>query len=169
MELYKTLYNNNVSTQNALKKDLKTLSTMLSDSFDICWKGSSQQVSVADLAQYMQSKMQMTNRCSALTKTGTRCTRSAIEGVYCKTHVHLVCPTKLGITHEEQESILIYEGQTTETTETEDLHKVFIDGTFYLSDEKYVYDKSTRERVGYKDGDTYVLSLDPFVLGLCQT
>jgi len=51
----------------------------------------------------------------------------------------------------------------------DNLKKIFIDDTFYLVDDKYVYDTLNKQRVGYVQSKIqgqieYILTDDPFVL-----
>lgn len=46
------------------------------------------------------------------------------------------------------------------------LQETLIDDAFYYTNTEYIYDKKSMQKVGYVEGDRYVLTDDPFVLGI---
>ena len=115
-------------------------------------------------------------RCIGTTNTSpiTQCSRNALDDYdYCKTHMY-----KLGSTHIQKEqidnsNILVQykyaNNSNFDRLSHEKLKKKFIDDTFYLIDDKFIYvynDNDTLEKVGIIDNNNYILTSDPFVLNI---
>ena len=111
-------------------------------------------------------------RCIGTTNTSpiTQCSKNALDDYdYCKIHMY-----KLGSTHIHKEqfdnsNILVHfnTNNNFDNLSTEKLKKKFIDDTFYLIDDKFIYnDNDTLEKVGIIDNNKYILTSDPFVLDI---
>lgn len=102
-------------------------------------------------------------RCIGTTTTGTisQCTRNAIENVnYCKIHMY-----KIGLVKTEEINIKIDCIENISSNKNiKNLNKKFINDSFYYTDDKYIYDMNTNNKVGYINDNEYILTNDPFIL-----
>lgn len=109
-------------------------------------------------------------RCVGVTNTNpiSQCTKKALDNYdYCKTHLSKMCFNKNEKEKEYEDDIFI----TLELNNTHEhnmnLKKKFIEDSFYLVDNKFIYDNSYK-KVGYIDTEfeetKYILTDDPFIL-----
>ena len=97
----------------------------------------------------------------------SQCTRNAIENYdYCKSHLYKMCFLK-----NEQESCITtstsieynINKHTNDLSCNNKLKKKFIEDSFYLIDDKFIYD-TNYNKVGYIDNGIFILTSDPFIL-----
>jgi len=103
-------------------------------------------------------------RCIGCTNTVpiNQCSRNAIDNFdYCKTHLYKISLKGENIA---KSSINICKDKDIKKDKL-NLTKKFIDDTFYYIDEKLIYNTNL-EKVGYINNNEYILSSDPFILGI---
>lgn len=103
-------------------------------------------------------------RCIGCTNTVpiNQCSRNAIDNFnYCKTHLY-----KISLNNQDiiKSDIKICK-DTGAKKDKRNLTKKFIDDTFYYIDDKLIYNTNL-EKVGYINNNEYILSSDPFILGI---
>ncbi len=174
------------SIEDAIKNDIETISKNLLCKFDIKFRGSNDLVSLEELQDYIFSPFRQEiaeqDFCCAVTTQGKRCTkRQQHNSIYCKTHAFkavLDNHSKIITTTTKKEyhqNVLVLLDQPGDKNHTNDKnagnfkHKQFIDDTFYMIDDAYIYDCNSMQKVGYIERDgvnqpKYVLTDDPFVL-----
>ena len=105
----------------------------------------------------------ITKRCVGTTK-GTpvsQCNRYALDGYdYCKSHLYKVC---LQESKPDNLPQVTFTQNTSQNIDLSELHKIFIDDSFYYTDNKYIYDYQY-SKVGYISNKDFILTSDPFIL-----
>lgn len=124
-------------------------------------------------------KPKIIKRCIGTTNTTPimQCSRNAMENSdYCKTHIYKMGMLKQDnqnvsfefkmIKNEQNDELLKDKNVLKDKHGLKDKHliKKFIDDSFYLTDNKYIYNPDTMSRVGYIDNNEYILTSDPFIL-----
>jgi hypothetical protein len=109
-------------------------------------------------------------RCIGVTNTNpiSQCTKKVLDNYdYCKTHLSKMCFKKVEeeganefLIHFESNNINYKVNLESQNT---DLKKKFIDDSFYLIDDKFIYDNDYK-KVGYIEDSNYILTNDPFIL-----
>jgi hypothetical protein len=107
------------------------------------------------------------NICKAMCQSGSKCIRKCIDGgEYCKMHIGL------SIKDNMNSMVYMYEKKQMEgdvdvdvDVDVSGMRVKFIEDKFYYVDEVYIYDRGTKEKVGYISKEGYILTDDPFVLG----
>lgn len=155
--------------QNLITKDIEKIINYIFDNYDVTDKRTSQEINRTDvISHFLTKKENHIQRCCGVNQNGSRCSRNTLQNkMYCKIHI-LKYDTSFFVKREEEKehkiefSDIVFEKEIQQNKEN--LKKVFIDDSFYYTDEKYMYDTSTLEKVGFVENDEYVLSLDPFIL-----
>lgn len=158
--------------EKALLTDLDKIAQHLLLEFDVYERGSTKMLDTTKMFQTLQKlfdlepKVDIVKFCCAITKNGSQCTRKQQpSSFYCKIHSF-----KDYIDKQEQnrttDKITILSNDQQEQVVYGDLTEQFIDGTLYCMDNQYIYDKTTKHKVGYIDGAELVLTDDPFVLNV---
>jgi hypothetical protein len=151
--------------ENYRKKLIKQFIKTIHKNYKI-YNDSDDIVSEKELEQLFL-KPKIIKRCIGTTNTTPimQCSRNAIEnGDYCKTHVY-----KMGIIKQNKPEVsfefkMIKNNNNTVNLENKHLIKKFIEDSFYLIDNKYIYNPETMTKVGYIDNNEYILTSDPFIL-----
>ena len=190
MELIKTL--NSIKTleekiKTAYLKDLDMIIEKLSQDFDIYERGTDTRVHKKELMDSILTMACKTQLCCAVTKNGNRCSRKALDDCnYCGIHVYSEQNLKLIHNNNKINSknnsdifdnfhLFVVEREREREQGNNDqrepegmFKKVLIDDAFYLTDNKWVYDKVTNMKVGYvsksEENYNYILTDDPFIL-----
>lgn len=185
MEISKTIdLTNSLSEKikNAYKKDIENSIDKLFENFDIFKRNTNELVDKKELINILLTPINIVY-CSAATKSNTRCKNKAINNSnYCGKHLYtnqnlkevLHCPKFLlnqnkENTNETNDFYLIENtGQKEYCVDIvkENLKKILINDSFYMIDDKWIYDISSYEKVGYIDGEEYILTNDPFILDM---
>ena len=106
-------------------------------------------------------------RCVGVTNTNpiSQCTKKALDNYdYCKTHLSKMCFKK--VEEDCVDKCLIYfesNDKISSESQNSNLRKKFIDDSFYLIDDKFIYDNDYK-KVGYIENSRYILTNDPFIL-----
>jgi hypothetical protein len=165
---------NNVKTgfpsviERAVKKDISDIVCMLLIEYDIIDRKSKDEVTKEKLYQKIMEKFDMGDAyCGALTKSGTKCTRRVQAGKskYCGTHANMEMMEKMFLQkNNPKDHIIKTKQQRISNDVLSKMKKEFIEDSFFLVDDEFVYDKDTHEKVGYRENGEYVLTDDPFIL-----
>lgn len=157
--------------RDSMLEEMRSLVDDIMKTYEIKYKHSEKCVNKNELYEMVFSRfnVKQDSTCKAVSKNGNPCIRKSMPGVnYCKIHVgHLICNSRTQI---ENHVEYIVESNVSNVTpkEKKDLKKVFIDNSFYLTDETFVYDKNDVSKVGYVTKENgsidYVLTDDPFIL-----
>lgn len=157
---------------NAYNADIEALILALENDYDICVKGTTQKVDVQGIIKkykiqsQSQSQLQTQASCCAVTKNGGLCSRKALDGFdYCNLHRMSSYFTQSKHKSPVKEIDFVVTAPLTTTTNIKDLPKTFTNDEFFHYDSEYMYDTASHQRVGYRDGDDFVLTSDPFLLG----
>lgn len=110
----------------------------------------------------LNEKIEEQKYCIGVTSKGDGCTRSALYENYCKIHLKKY----KNIIKKKEEHIYTYDviEINNKINNNDNSDKIYIDGTVYNTDGKYLYDENY-EKCGYKnDLNEYTICHDPFVL-----
>lgn len=97
-----------------------------------------------------------------------RCTKNASEDFnYCKLHLKKELHKQLYQSKEQKhQQCVIEEINASVVAPSLGLQKKFIQDSFYYIDSAFIYAIDDRRRVGIIENQEYILTDDPFVLGL---
>ena len=174
-------------------KNISNIISDISDEYDIYDRQTKQYINKSELLNKIifkiNSQLENTGKqktiCNGIYKNGNRCNKNAINCEnYCKRHLDEIEKYKEQNNNYKQEKLieesdiqnelLIEENEIQSNSIQFVQHNkknIFIEDSFYLIDDKYIYDKNTYEKVGYinkeKDMDeySYIFTQDPFLLG----
>ena len=182
MEISKTIEISCDKIKNAYKKDIEKAIDKLFQEYDIYKRGSKDIISKKELeCIFLQGNFEV-RYCSAATKSGTKCKNKALESTnFCGKHLystenlrnllHTRQPTQKQDPHpQENAGLYIIENKlkTNYNNNQDNLQNVLIENAFYYTDNIWVYDKESMEKVGYVDRNNadinYILTSDPFIL-----
>jgi hypothetical protein len=120
----------------------------------------------------LQMKMlspKIVKRCIGTTNTSpvSQCSKNALDNYdYCKIHLYKMCLVNKDSNDSNESKIHSIEYKCSNTHISNDnlsLKKVFIDDSFYYTDNIFIYD-SNNTKVGYISKNEYILTSDPFIL-----
>jgi hypothetical protein len=167
---------------NNIKNDIYKIIDFIAVNFDVKIRGSDKILSPQSLHQYISNNFNIlkSETCQGITTSGTRCSlKSYLNSKYCKKHQQLKNPiinhyNNLHNLSNKTPILMINEKEFNSNDILSfsdiDLNKLFtkklIDNTFYHIDHKYIYDIETNKKVGYIEDDKYILTDDPFELGI---
>jgi hypothetical protein len=164
---------NNVpnSIERAYAKDISSIIDDIVFEYDIHYKDTDQKVSKDILLRRFLSvfgKNEEVKICKGVSQNGNKCCRRVQEeSDYCKTHKYLEFRERLDQKQNvSSNNLFVIENTGSKNLDTSTLKTYLIEDTFYYVDSSFVYDKSSLERVGYVEGDRYILTDDPFILCL---
>jgi hypothetical protein len=164
---------NNVpsSIERAYVKDISKIIDDMMFEYDIRYKDTDHHVSKDILLRRFLSvfgKDEPVKICKGISQNGNKCCRRVHEDSdYCKTHKYLEFRERLDEKNQTKNNTLFFiENNTSTNLDVSNLKTQLIEDTFYYVDSSFVYDKSTLERVGYVEGNRYILTDDPFILCL---
>lgn len=182
MELNKIIENSKDfpnKLNKAFQKDLNNIINILIENFDIYQRDSKVRIEKEYLHKFLTKDFKTENVCSAVTKNGLNCSKKSHgDSKYCKIHYnkHMyenLQKNKMNEYTEVKDTVPILLFQSEKNNEIrEDLEKKFIEDSFYLVDDKFIYDNTTYEKVGYiridnvTENKEYILTDDPFILGV---
>lgn len=178
MELNKVIENTKElpnKINKAFQKDLDNIINVLVENFDIYQRDSKVRIDRDILYKFITKDLKKESNCSAITKNGLMCTKKSHgNSNYCKIHYNKHFFQNKNIQNNntvnvnDNDSIVIIEKEVCEeNVQGDNLQKKFIEDSFYLVDDKYIYDKETYEKVGYINSNgEYILTDDPFILGV---
>jgi hypothetical protein len=187
MEISKTLDLTNSlgeKIKNAYKKDIENSIDELFQKFDIFKRNTDKLIDKDDLINIFLKPFDIVY-CSAATKSNKRCKYKTVNNSnYCSRHLRESHNLKDIIhypnfklmenkenTNEINDFFLIKNTENNEI-ENSNLKKILIQDSFYMIDDKWIYnissyyDKNSYEKVGYIDGEEYILTNDPFILDI---
>jgi hypothetical protein len=170
-----------------ISKDIEKVVGFILTNYDVYTRGTKCIVNQEELQQVIMTHLNVnSNReCSALTKTGTKCSRKATgKYKYCKLHMqkalmyesmhnHTVSNTVATSINQSDIFCQIMQPVSDESLLDKNLqlHKKFIEDSLYLVDEQFIYDVETRTKVGYiyrnaQGANEYQITDDPFLLAV---
>jgi hypothetical protein len=165
------------STQlkSSVIKDIGKIADAITTTYKIT-KSDGQPVGPQEIASFVSRLFSTCNTplsCVAITKNGTQCTGAPSQNSkYCRRHQRQGMIAKImsqqSKSSEEPDIGLVTLSVPNKGVMSGPLKKVFIDDTFYLVDDTYIYHQDTTEKVGYINPDTrdFILTDDPFELGV---
>lgn len=181
-KIVKKIDNLSISLYNAINNDIDGLCKNLCQELDIFKRGQMQHIiSPEELKQIIKKYLVINLEpkfCQGITKQNNRCTRKAIlDSKYCQSHTNKyylhnnnnTCLNNV-INNNTTEQVTITALQTNAINKNRfrvddiDMKTKFIGDTFYYTDNKYIYDKNTLDKIGYVNGKDYILTDDPFIL-----
>jgi len=180
MELDKCITKTNVfSTQlrESILKDISKISESLTTKYNITYKDGAGTAAPHEISIFISQLFESyhAQNCCAITKSGTRCSnKSNPQSKYCRKHIQQAMysiiknPKSNKNLFEQQEILLVNESTYNEESnhQISKFDKKFIDDTLYLVDSKFIYDSQTKNKVGYIDNGQFILTDDPFELGV---
>lgn len=145
-------------------KIIKNILKVLCKKYEMYEKGV--KVTEDEMLKYLKNlEKKEKTQCMGILNNLQRCKRNAtIESNYCKTHYKVKKEVKEIFLKEN--FIMRSEVNFVEKEIETNLKKRFINDSFYYTDDNYVYDIESMEKVGYKYENEFVLSMDPFILDL---
>lgn len=187
MEISKTIeYANSLSEKikNAYKKDIEISINKLFEEFDVYKRGTNTLVVKNELINiFMNPKLEI-KYCSSATKAGTKCKHKALDNSnFCAKHLYSTENLR-NLLHKQQtqqsieiktenlekdsefyiiENKLKTHNNTLNNTNN-NLQNVLIENAFYYTNDIWIYDKESMEKVGYIENNNYILTSDPFIL-----
>ena len=157
-----------ISLEEAFKKDLDTIINNLLSEFDICHKGTKNKINKEILINKLSSSLKInSNNCCAVTKNGNKCSKKTIDenSKYCYNHIKNDSIERIT---QNEDFYLIKNNEDNlnklDKSDTLNYIKKYIDDSFYLIDDKFIYEQETLEKVGYIDNNEFILTSDPFIL-----
>lgn len=149
----------------ALTKDIQSVIEVITQQYDIVYKGTEKKVSMEELERLLLPK----TCCVVSPNTGSRCKGKCYNGsMYCSKHYNKHIQQQLTNKHASSQmdecDLHLVKGESGKIGGNAE--EVFIEDAFYLVDSSFIYDKSTREKVGYIDNGEFVLTDDPFILNI---
>lgn len=161
------------NVQKNLLADIKAIVNALQLEYTITNKSDySKIITSEELIHFITNLYQIDNKyCTAMTNSGYKCTmKPYLNSKYCKKHITSAFSyisssnTQLNI-QENSISYLDSESDNNKLVNDVVLQKKLIDDSFYYVDHKYIYDISSKQKVGYINTDNeYTLTSDPFIL-----
>ena len=167
--LHKRIGNIPSSFERAYKKDIAVIIDNLFLEYDIHYKDTSTQVQKAIILNRFLSLLGGPREdviCKGISQNGNKCCRKAQDGSeYCKTHSYLAFRQQTS-SSEQPDVLFVIENDNKNNLNVDKskLNKTLIEDTFYYTDNSFVYDTNSLERVGYVEGDKFFLTDDPFIL-----
>lgn len=149
-------------------KDITQMLDSMFEEYDIFYKDTSEPVKKQILLNkftYLFQEQEI-SICQGFSQNGNKCfKRTHQDSNFCKVHAYLAFRNKTHVVS-CNDDINIHEIKNSTTDlDVLSLKEKFIDDSFYYYDNRFVYDKSSLERVGYIDEDkNCILSDDPFIL-----
>lgn len=172
MDFINKLRNVSLDLEKLYIKDMISMISMIYEECDVVERGTKKFISKEDLI--VRCKLGVRdNICKAMCQTGSKCIRKCVDGgEYCKMHIGLSIREKINnmvyIDEYKSEEIELEELSDSVGSFKEDnkgeMSIKFIEDVFYYVDERYIYDRVSRERVGYISDGRYILTDDPFIL-----
>lgn len=157
--------------ERAVKRDISDIICMLVIEYDITERRTKRAATKEELYQKIMEKFELEDAyCSAITKNGTKCTRRIQAGrsKFCGTHAILERVQAIKTFSEAKTHIVQSVKANISNDVLSKMRKEFIEDSFFLVDEEYIYDKDSYEKVGYIDNESgvkkFVLTDDPFIL-----
>lgn len=174
MDFISRLRNVSLELEKSYIKDLINVIDVIYQECDVVERGTKKFVSKEELI--VRCKLGMKNDiCKAMCQSGSKCIRKCVDGgEYCKMHIGLSIKYSMNVVSVNDKDMNGVDMNGVDMNGVDmsgvDMSGVgmetkFIEDTFYYVDEKYVYDRGTMERVGYRSGGEYILTSDPFILG----
>lgn len=127
--------------------------------------------------------LELFKQCVGVNPNNKQCQQNAlINGNYCAKHFkkyikengkeHIKENMKENLTTSDLEeisdtsqlSVLTHFTYKESLIDKETLQKKFIEDSFYYIDDKYIYDMTTLEKLGYIQNNRFILTNDPFIL-----
>lgn len=169
--LCKRVSNLQNSIERAYTKDLSNILNDIFFEYDIFYKNTNEVVQKEILLRRFLSvfgKQPETHKiCLGISQNGNKCCKRAQEeSDYCKTHKYLEFRQRVQNKDTSENLFVIENSVVPKNLDVSQFKTHLIDDTFYYIDSSFIYDKQTLERVGYIEGDKFVLTDDPFVLCL---
>lgn len=177
MEISKTIEISCDKLKNAYKKDIEKAIDKLFEDYDIYKRGTKEIISKKELSFIFLTGNFEVKYCSAATKSGTKCKNKVLENTnFCCKHLYsaenlrnLLHNNQMHQNKEEINNFYIieknYENETDNKNKlNNEVQNILIENAFYYTDNIWVYDKQTMEKVGYVDNNEYILTSDPFIL-----
>lgn len=170
--LYKKIGNMQSSFQRAYKKDIVVIIDNLFEEYDMFYKDTDTSVQKAIIANKFLSILGKDDDnvtiCKGFSQNGNKCCRKAQGDVqYCKTHSYLAFREQIvSETNGKTDTLFVIENNvnTMDNKDISKLTKTLIEDTFYYTDNCFIYDTESMDRVGYVEGNRFVLTDDPFIL-----
>lgn len=187
--------------KNAYKKDIEKVINKLIEEYDIYKRGSDTLLTKNELNKiFLDILNQEVKYCSAATKSGTKCKNKPLDNSkFCAKHFYSTENLReflhrTSISNEKRldkqenfdknedeynknQNLYIINKDKKEKNDKNinitNLKNILIENAFYYVDTKWIYDKTSMEKVGYIDKNereeiNYILTSDPFILEFCN-
>lgn len=152
--------------ERAFNDDITLFVKRLCSECDILSKQTRTPIDQHLLMKIVQNHFSFNKQCLAVTKSGLQCTRKSVDNTkYCKTHYAFKF-------RQNEIDTVNYETSLAEIVPnasnvcTTNLSKKFIGDSVYYTDQEYIYDVETLDKCGFVRQNEFILSDDPFELGL---
>lgn len=151
-------------------KDITEMLDTMFEEYDIFYKDTSEPVKKQLLIKKfkLNEQEQEITTCKGFSQNGNKCfKRTHQDSDFCKVHAYLAFRNKSQVVscHDDIDIQQIQIKNSTTDLDVLSLKEKFIDDSFYYYDNRFVYDKTSLERVGYIDENkNCILSDDPFIL-----
>lgn len=150
-------------------KDITQMLDSMFEEYDIFYKDTSEPVKKQILLKkftYLFNQEQEISICQGFSQNGNKCfKRTHQDSNFCKIHAYLAFRNKSQVVSCNDDIDIQQIKNSTTDLDILSLKEKFIDDSFYYYDNRFVYDKTSLQRVGYIDEHkNCILSDDPFVL-----
>ena len=157
-------------------KDITNILDMMFEEYDIFYKDTSESVKkqiIINKFTNIFSDQEEQELCRGFSQNGNKCFKKTHQDSdFCKIHGYLAFRQKSNVVSIKTEPN-IFDMQEIISKPQKDLDilslkEKFINDSFYYYDNRFIYDKSSLEKVGYlelsDDTDNFILTDDPFIL-----
>lgn len=175
MDFVNKLRNVSLDLEKLYIKDVISMINVIYEECDVVERGTKKFMSKEELIARCRLGIR-DNICKAMCQSGSKCIRKCVDGgEYCKMHIGLSIKENMNSMNnmvymyekqvEREDSVGVDVDVDVDVKDMSGMRTKFIEDMFYYVDEMYIYDRGTREKVGYISKGEYILTDDPFVLG----
>lgn len=170
LKLCKRLENLSSDLRKSYIKDINKLLEKMLEDYDIVYKNTNKIVNkdivihnIIDTYLVVDKEISI---CKGFSQNGNKCCkRSQADSAYCKVHNYLEFRERVTGNDFKNSLIEFQFGSNKKEIDNTSLQTKFINDSLYYYDNRFIYDQTSLEKVGYIDErNTFVLTDDPFLL-----
>ena len=168
-KISKILQNSSLKIEKAYINDIINITNLIFEEYDITYKNTKIAVEKEIVLNKFKSVFKNDHIliCKGISKNGNKCSRKVNENSnYCKTHNYL---SYREIINDKCENIFVIESNkkyqdAPHNLQIDNMELKFINDSFYYTDNNYIYEKDTLDKVGYIHNNECIFTDDPFIL-----
>jgi hypothetical protein len=158
---------------SAFSSIIKQICDLIYSKYSIVDKDTQQVIDNTTFTKSIMSSLVGSKKiCNGLLNNGNPCLKTAVSNTdYCTTHLkkykEKLFFNNLGSSNanlQNETELESLEINSILEVNRQNLRDVFIEDTFYLSDNYFIYDKQSLEKVGVVENKEYILTTDPVLL-----